>query len=60
MVIVKQTYRNKGKFKKLIEKDENDNYYNVITRVKKNNKWLTDKYYKYKKLSEANDIYLRL
>ena len=60
MVIVKQTYRNNGKFKKILQKDNNDNYYNVISRVKKNNKWNTKNYYKYSTMKEAEKVYKRL
>jgi hypothetical protein len=60
MVIIKQSYRNNGKFKKILEKDSNDQYYNVLTEIKKNDKWVNKGYYKYKSKAEANKVYMRV
>lgn len=59
-MIIKQKYRNNNNEKVLLERDENDPYYNVVHQIRKYNKWTTKHYYKFKTKIEAEKVYQRM
>ena len=57
MVQIRVSYRKNGRERKILEKDKNDNYYNVILDVKVNGQWKNKYYYKYSSKQKAKKVY---